>query len=97
MVLIEKIADKQTRVQPLDWAAWCKRLQQCLEQTKDCPVLQAFKELELNPLSPLWEAPFRPNFAQDEKTPEGQIYEATLQRVEQAWNVQSLTPFGEKA
>ena len=97
MVLIENIADKQTRVLPLDWAAWCKRLEQCLAQTMDCPVLQAFKELELNPLSPLWQAPFRPDFADSEDAPEGQLYEAMLQRVEQAWNVQSLTPFGEKS
>lgn len=97
MVLIENIADKQTRVLPLDWAAWCKRLEQSLKQTVDCPVLQAFKELQLNPLSPLWQAPFRPDFAEGADSPEGQLYESTLQRVEQAWNVQSLTPFGEKA
>lgn len=97
MVLIENIADKQTRVLPLDWAAWCKRLEQSLKQTVDCPVLQAFKELQLNPLSPLWQAPFRPDFADSADSAEGQLYEAMLQRLEQAWNVQSLTPFGEKA
>lgn len=97
MVLIENIADKQTRVLPLDWAAWCKRLEQSLKQIVDCPVLQAFKELQLNPLSPLWQAPFRPDFAETADSPEGQLYESMLQRVEQAWNVQSLTPFGEKA
>jgi len=97
MELIENIAAKQTSVSQTDWATWCTRFEQCLIQAADSPVLAEFLTLGLNPLSPLWHPPFRPNFATTAETPEGLRYEEVLQRVETAWNVVGLTKFGNQA
>lgn len=94
MELVENIADKQTQLRPTDWIAWCIRLQQSLLQAASNPVLAGFMELGINPLSPLWSAPFRPDFAEDNQTPEGKRYEAALLRVEEAWGVASLEKLG---
>jgi hypothetical protein len=90
MELVENIADKQTQLAQSDWSAWCTRLEQCLLQASESPALEEFVNLEINPLSPLWSAPFRPDFAENDQTPEGRRYEAVLQRVEKAWAVTSL-------
>ncbi|WP_132249217.1 hypothetical protein [Methylobacterium segetis] len=92
MELVERVADRQTAVQAVDWTAWCTRLGQVLEQAKDDPEITAFRGLNLNPLSPLRAGPFRPDFARDRGTPAGQIYEDTLDRVEAAWQVAALEP-----
>lgn len=94
MQLIENIAAKQTSVYQVDWQAWCTRLEQCLIQASGSPVLEAFIELEINPLSPLWHAPFRPPFAETAATLEGQCYETVLRRVEAEWKVASLRKIG---
>lgn len=95
MQLIENIAAKQTAILKMDWTTWCTRLEQCLIQASDSPVITSFKELEINPLSPLWKAPFRPLFAESAESPEGMRYEAVLRKVELAWNVTSLNNIGE--
>lgn len=82
MELIENIAAKQTAVSREDWTAWCTRLEQSLIQAKNSSVVKFFEVLQLNSLSPLWEAPFRPQFAENDKTDEGLYYEAVLRRVE---------------
>ena len=87
MELIESIAAKQTEIAERDWSLWCLRLEQTLGQTKDCPVVKAFHGLELNPLSPLRHAAFRPAFAETGASPAGQLYERTLALIEKAWGV----------
>lgn len=94
MQLIEDIAAKQTAISQVDWPAWCARLEQCLIQASTSAVLKKFSELHLNPISPLWEVPFRPTFAETSDTPEGQRYEAVLCRVEAEWKVASLSKIG---
>lgn len=94
MELVENIADKQTQLLMADWTAWCTRLEQCLLQATESPGLAAFKQLDINPLSPLWHSPFRPDFAQSTDSIEGQRYEAVLQRAEQAWGVTAMKKLG---
>lgn len=97
MQLIENIAAKQTSVSQADWATWCTRLEQCLIQAETSKVLEEFLKLSLNPLSPLWHTPFRPDFAQTAETAEGQRYEEALKRVEEAWKVTTLSNIGDQA
>lgn len=95
MELIENIADKQTRLSRADWIAWCTRLEQCLVQASQAAALELIKSMELNPISPLWSAPFRPDFAEDESTAEGRRYEKVLRRIEETWGVAELADIGE--
>lgn len=96
MQLIENIAAKQTSVSQVDWPTWCTRFEQCLIQAAGSKVLGEFLKLGLNPLSPLWCSPFRPDFAMTAETSEGLRYEEALKRVETAWNVAGLTKFGDQ-
>ncbi|KQN24710.1 hypothetical protein ASE88_16905 [Sphingomonas sp. Leaf38] len=87
MELVERIAARQTALAEPDWILWCARLEQTLDQAKDDPEIVAFRTLGLDPLSPLRAAPFRPPFAETAATPSGARYEATLDRVANAWCV----------
>ncbi len=97
MQLVENIAARQTTIARLDWAMWCTRLEQCLTQAKESAGVAEFLKLGINPLSPLWHRPFRPEFAEDGNSPEGTHYEKVLARVEKAWNVSELAPLGDEA
>lgn len=97
MQLVENIAAKQTGVPQADWTMWCQRFEQCLTQAAESPVLAGFVSLGLNPLSPLWHAPFRPEFAATSETDEGRCYEEALKRVEAAWNVTGLCGLGDES
>ena len=96
MQLVENIAAKQTSIPANDWTAWCTRLEQCLVQAKGSHLVKEFAELGLNPLSPLWEAPFRPDFAETDLTDEGRLYQAVLSRVELEWGVTLLGSIGDQ-
>lgn len=95
MELIENIADKQTHLEQTDWPAWCIRLEQSLAQAADAEVLEHIRHMGLNPLSPLWHPPFRPDFALNASTPEGRRYEDVVGRVERIWQVSDLKRIGE--
>lgn len=95
MQLIEDIARQQTSLLEADWPAWCTRLEHCLVQAKESPVVAAFKELGMNPLAPLRQPPFRPVFAESPDGVHGKCYESVLARVEAAWGVDELVPLGE--
>ncbi len=95
MQLLENLAARQTGIALADWPAWCIRLEQVLIQASHCPVLQTFTDMEINPLSPLWQAPFRPAFAETAATAAGQRYETVLRKIETHWNVASLARLGE--
>lgn len=94
MQLIENIAFKQTAISQADWPLWCVQLEQSLTQASESIVVEKFAELKVNPLGPLWEAPFRPIFAEKNDTTEGLLYESVLHRVEAEWNVASLRKIG---
>jgi len=94
MELIENIASKQTHVLKLDWNIWCIRLEQCLSQIKDDIVVKEFISLGINPISPLWEKPFRPDYAETNETDEGKKYEAVLKRIEVNWGVEKNEKIG---
>jgi hypothetical protein len=93
MGLIERIAARQTDLHPADWTAWCVRLGQTLELVGADAEVEAFRALGLDPFSALRAEPFRPDFARDAASPEGQLYEDTLARVATAWQVAGLATF----
>ena len=95
MQLVENIADKQTEVLKADWQSWCIRLEQCLVQARHSETLRVFVEMNLNPISPLWERPFRPVYAEDAQSPEGLKYEKALRAFEASWKVESLNRIGD--
>lgn len=94
MQLIEDIATRQTAIHSVDWKAWVVRLEQTLCQMADCNVLKEFKGLDINPLSPLWAKPFRPEFAETNQSDAGQFYESALSRVEAKWDVAGMDKLG---
>lgn len=95
MELIENIAAKQTEVCEVDWLVWCNRLEQTLNQMKNSHVVEYFRShLKLNPLSPLFSAPFRPSFAETTQTEQGRCYEEALRRVANTWGIQGLALIG---
>ena len=94
MEFIENIAAKQTCIVETDWAVWCNRLEQTLVQASGSGIVQAFRELGLNPLSPLRATPFRPEFAELPQTSAGERYEEVLTKVEEAWGVCGLLKIG---
>lgn len=94
MELVERIAERQCALTPIDWTAWCARLGQTLEQAKDDEVVRHFHKLGLDPLAALRAAPFRPDFALD-GSKEAELYEQTLDRVGKAWGTAALKPLGE--
>lgn len=93
MELIEYIAAKQTGIDEMDWVLWCNRLEQTLGQTGGSTSVSYFRDvLKLNPLSPLRHEPFRPSFAETSDSESGNLYEATLARIEKTWSVGQLDP-----
>jgi hypothetical protein len=96
MGLIESIAAKQTAVDERDWALWCARLEQTMDQAKQSFAVSTFIDLGLNPLSPLRKTMFRPLFAETTDTLNGRMYEETLNRIEKLWKVDHLTRIGDE-
>ena len=94
MTLVENIANKQTAIAPADWSNWCSRLEQTLMQAAKSADVRGFDELKLNPLSPLWEKPFRPSFAETAHSDEGERYEQVLRDVQVAWGVDQAERIG---
>ncbi|WP_414524319.1 hypothetical protein, partial [Umezakia ovalisporum] len=56
-------------------------LKQTLVSTKNDPVYNTFRNLGINPYSVLFDASFRPRFAEDRSTEEGKLYEDALEFV----------------
>jgi len=97
MELLENIAAKQTSVPVEDWGGWCSRLEQTLVRAKDSSTVMFFTAglgPRFNPLSPLRQSCFRPSYAEDASSLEGQTYEAMLTRIEQAWGANGLASIG---
>lgn len=95
MELVESIAAKQTGIDQMDWMLWCNRLEQTLGQAADSASVRYFRDkLGLNPLSPLRHQSFRPSFAENSDSESGKLYDETLVRIEENWNVNKLCPIG---
>lgn len=94
MSLIELIAEKQTSVPQKDWSQWCTRLEQTFEQLKSDEIFAFFKALKINPLSPLRETPFRPEYAENAGTDEGYSYDLLLERLEKKLGLETLAKLG---
>ncbi|MDR7225227.1 hypothetical protein [Aminobacter aminovorans] len=94
MRLVEVIAARQTVLEKADWARWCTRLESILGQIAENSIISAFRQMEVNPLGPLWHAPFRPAFAETAASEEGARYEAVLDRIEIIWKLRGLARLG---
>jgi len=94
MALIENVASRQTLVVKHDWPTWCSRLEQTLVQAANDSTVAEFRKLGLNPLAPLTDVAFRPAFAESADMPDGELYEATLNRIALAWKVNDLQRLG---
>ena len=94
MLLVEEIAAKQVTIAEPDWSAWCNRLGQVLVQAKDAEAVKVFRCLKLNPLCPLFEPAFRPDYAADPQAEQGARYEAALNAAAQEWRVSGLARLG---
>lgn len=97
MALIELIAEKQTDVPEKDWLQWCTRLEQTFSQLKNNVTFAFFKEIGVNPISPLWQPPFRPGYAETNTTESGTYYEELLERLEQKLGFAALAKLGEQS
>ena len=97
MMLVENIAERQSRLQPADWMPWCIRLEQTLILVRTSGVVSEARRFGVNLLSPLLQPPFRPTFASTRDTEAGRMYEAVLDRVMQAWDMGGLPDFGRGA
>lgn len=95
MQLIERIAERQTKLSSVQWNAWLLQLEATLHQMAGDPVLTEFRSLGLNPLGPLFHPPFRPEFAEDTTNEDGRGYEAVLGRVAGKWGFEGLPGLGE--
>lgn len=96
MLFIERIADKQIAVSQEDWGHWCRSLEQTLvDMAEKDTVRQICNTLKINPLSALYAEPFRPDFAQDNTSAAGVLYELTLQHIEAAWKLSYKEKFGD--
>lgn len=95
MNLLENIAEKQTLLPKGDWKMWCQSLEQTLSRIAEYEPVRYFREeLKMNPLHPLYQAPFRPDFAASSDSDESQIYEKCLHNIEVIWKVEGLAPLG---
>lgn len=95
MALIEYIAQKQTEIKEFDWPQWCHRLEQTFCQMENSSSFEYFRKIGLNPLSALLAKPFRPDFAEDNKTEAGLLYEHGFSRIEATLKLTNLLKFGD--
>lgn len=96
MTFVENIAAKQALLRSSDWRTWCARLEQTLTLARECEDAKACRALGVNVLSPLRHPEFRPNFAENSSTVDGQFYEGVLTRIEQAWQIDTLPKLEER-
>lgn len=86
MQLVERIADKQSQLRDCDWTAWCSRLAQILIAIANDSSIAYARRIGIDPLEFLREEAFRPAFAETDETPQGQAYEAALDKVKNSWD-----------
>lgn len=103
MLLVERIADRQTNLHDFAWTEWCRRLECVLSQVAFSarrtdggdgdPALAFVRGLGINPLAPLRQAPFLPDHAMPDSDGYRRLDRA-LDRVEGRWGVRDLEPLG---
>jgi hypothetical protein len=94
MEMVERIAARQTEIKPPDWPVWCARLEQTLTRVSNSEVVEYFRGLKLKPLSVFRHAPFRPDYAENDSTKDGRIYNQMLDRLEEQWGTAQFTALG---
>mgnify|MGYP000742298615 CR=1 FL=1 len=94
MQLIEHIAQKQTAIDAVNWAQWCYRLEQVFCLMGKSEAIQYFQGIKVNPISPLWAKPFRPDFAEDTHSDAGRLYEELLCKIEMTLKLTDLLKLG---
>lgn len=92
MLLVEKIAEKQCALTEPQWDYWCKQLENRLRHLDvDCeqqnPLLFFRNQLKTNPLYPLRNPAFLPEFAEDRNSEAYQQYATVLDRIEAHWSL----------
>jgi len=95
MGLVEHIAQIQTTISERDWTQWCNRLEQTLCQLAKSNTIAYFNKIGVNPISPLWAKPFRPNFAESPSLVAGKLYECVLEKIESKLKLTNLLKLGE--
>jgi hypothetical protein len=90
MEFVEKIAMKNTLIAQQDWKVWCNRLEQSIIQTKDDNIYNVFRQMNINPISVLRKSAFRPAYAEDNSTLDGECYEEMLNNVELTLSLKNL-------
>jgi len=95
MALIEYIAQRQTEIKEFDWPKWCHRFEQTFCQMEKSLSFAYFREIGLKPLSALLAKPFRPDFAEDNSTEAGRLYEQGYSRIEVTLKLSNLLKFGD--
>lgn len=95
MAFLERVAERQTAIAESDWSAWCCRLEQTFALAAGSGAVRAFREMQLDPLAALRVKSFRPTFAESAATPQGELYEALLDRIRERWQLAGLSPIGE--
>ena len=95
MTLLEQIAKQQVEMHPLNWGAWCARLEQTLLQMHASPVIAEFVRLEINPIKCLVQPSFRPNFSIDPTSAIAHEYDLLVRRISEKWGVHEFQSFGE--
>lgn len=95
MALIEYIAQKQTEIKEFDWPQWCHRLEQTFCQMENSSSFEYFRKIGINPLSALLAKPFRPDFAENNQTEAGLLYEHGFSRIEATLKLTNLLKFGD--
>jgi hypothetical protein len=69
-------------------------LEQTFCQMSKSLVFQYFQRININPLSPLWAKPFRPDFAEDTTSEAGRLYEELLHKIEVTLKLTNLLKLG---
>ncbi|MBN2191186.1 MAG: hypothetical protein JW751_00070 [Polyangiaceae bacterium] len=90
MQAIELVAARQSELPPGQAPAWCARLEQAMVRLEAAPEVRALPALGLNPLAVLRRPEFRPPFDEAGLA----LYEASLEKIERAWKIETLPPLG---
>ena len=108
MLLVERIAERQTALHDFAWNQWCRRLECVLSQVaygantsggckgagdEGDPALAFARALGINPLAPLRRTPFLPEHAKPGSDGFATLDHA-LRGVETRWRVDDLEPLG---
>lgn len=87
MEFLEKTAQRQVHLPESYWDSWLNCLGRTLVSMKELDMVKYFREMKINPLSPLYVDCFRPEFAENGSGEKAESYEKLLHEMEIEWNV----------